>query len=860
MVQESTAETNVDAPVDEGLIVPMVAERMATAVWVLDLDAFGFRWCNPAALTVLGLAHLDELERWRTDQRQPLQETLAAALIGVETGTSIVRELPLPSRRGTLSASCAITPVPLPDGHRGAVVELGTQISDEQARGLEALAALPLGIAWFSADGHALGGNLTARQWFSQPDTGLVQRFVQLKDGQRFLVRMLTDGAISGEFDLRFHSGPATCRVSGRVGRDPLTHAPLIVVSIWPATPTAQAMVAVPDASPAPTDELHTIQRALDRLTREQAIVFDNPVVGIMFVRARRIAHCNRRFEAMFGYSAGGLDAKPTLVLYPSKESWETLWHAGHAVLARGEAFRAEIELRHRSGKPMWCDMISRAVDPDDVESGAIWIAVDITERKRVESALKNAHEELERRVRERTRELQRSVQSLQQEITERRQSEEHARHLAHHDTLTGLPNRTLLEERLTFALSRATETNGMVALMFIDLDRFKTINDSLGHLAGDQLLQAVGQRLRGCIQGRDTVARQGGDEFVVVLGEIHDEEQVRQVAERIYHRLAEPFRIDRMELHVTPSIGIALYPRDGEDVLALMKSADTAMYQAKEAGRANFQFFNPEMTDVAVRRWTLENHLRGALKNNELELFFQPRVNVANQSICGAEILLRWRHPELGLVGPDTFIPIAEESGLINTLGEWVLERTCAQWVEWRERGMPLLTLSVNLSAQQFRRPQLVADIARILDSSGMPADRLELELTESMLMRHADNVVSMLNALNDMGIRLSVDDFGTGYSNLAYLKRFPIDNLKIDRSFVRDIPADADDTVIAETIIAMGRSLNLRVVAEGVETADQLAWLVNAGCHEYQGFYHSHPMPAAEFEALFIRPQSSR
>ncbi|MEJ2508523.1 MAG: EAL domain-containing protein [Gammaproteobacteria bacterium] len=437
---------------------------------------------------------------------------------------------------------------------------------------------------------------------------------------------------------------------------------------------------------------------------------------------------------------------------------------------------------------------------------------------------------------------------STGKDITEQMQTQEKLQYLAHHDALTGLPNRMLFLDRVEQALARAHWHERLVALMFLDLDRFKTINDSLGHDFGDRLLALIGERLHQSVRDGDTVARFGGDEFVVLLDDIASETDIAQLAERVLELLAPPFNIDGRELYMTASIGISFYPNDGADSKTLMRHADIAMYRAKDLGRNTFKFFSDEMSARAFEYLTLENSLRHALEREEFELYYQTQVDVTSRRIVGVEALLRWRHPERGLVQPSDFVPLLEETGMIVPVGEWVLRTACRQLAQWQRQGATGLRMGVNLSARQFNEPRLGRNIERIVAECGVDARYLELEMTESVFMRHAPATTQTLGALHDLGVRLAIDDFGTGYSSLNYLKRFSIDTLKIDRSFVGDIITDADDAALTAAIIAMARSLSLEVVAEGVESEAQAAFLHAHGCHCMQGFYFGEAAPAAE------------
>jgi diguanylate cyclase (GGDEF)-like protein/PAS domain S-box-containing protein len=427
--------------------------------------------------------------------------------------------------------------------------------------------------------------------------------------------------------------------------------------------------------------------------------------------------------------------------------------------------------------------------------------------------------------------------------------------HLAQHDFLTGLPNRMLLTERLSRAIGRARRHSKRVALMFIDLDYFKHINDSLGHTVGDLLLQVVAERLKLCIRDTDTVCRQGGDEFVVLLTEIEQTLDAAPVAENLLAAFAEPCLIGGHELHVSLSIGIAIYPDDGQDADEVMKNADTAMYHAKANGRNNYQYFTTEMNTRAVQRLFIEGNLRRALKQNEFLLYYQPKIDLTSGLMIGSEALIRWQDPEHGLVYPNQFVPIAEESGLIVPIGSWVLREACRQVCAWQDSGLLAVPVSVNISAVEFRHKNFLDGVATILRETGMLPSYLELELTESILMHDAKSSESVLESLKGMGMQLAIDDFGTGYSSLSYLKRFPINTLKIDQSFVQDIDIDVDDASIVSAMIGMGKSLKQRVIAEGVETEAQLAFLRTLHCDEGQGYLFGHPLPADEFERLLVR-----
>jgi diguanylate cyclase (GGDEF)-like protein/PAS domain S-box-containing protein len=424
--------------------------------------------------------------------------------------------------------------------------------------------------------------------------------------------------------------------------------------------------------------------------------------------------------------------------------------------------------------------------------------------------------------------------------------------HAAEHDFLTGLPNRMLLNDRIKQAIVNAKRHEKQVAVLFLDLDGFKHINDSLGHSIGDKLLQSIGKRLVDCGRATDTVSRQGGDEFVVLLSEVQHAEDAAVAAARMLTAVAEAHSIDDHELHVTTSIGVSVYPDDGEDAEALIKNADTAMYQAKENGRHSYQYFKPAMNARAVERQSIEEGLRRALERNEFSLHYQPKVDFETGAIAGAEALLRWTHPTRGPVSPAQFIPVAEECGLILPIGRWVLRRACAQAQAWIQAGLAPATMAVNVSAKQFRGDSFLKDLLATLEESGLDPRLLEIELTESVLMKHAESAASILGTLRDSGVQVAVDDFGTGYSSLSYLRKFPIDALKIDQSFVGRIGIAADDASIVTAVISMARSLKLRVVAEGVETFEQAEFLRTQACDQAQGYYFSRPVLPEQFANL--------
>ncbi len=440
-------------------------------------------------------------------------------------------------------------------------------------------------------------------------------------------------------------------------------------------------------------------------------------------------------------------------------------------------------------------------------------------------------------------------VQAVARDITDRKRADETIRHQAYYDVLTNLPNRTLFKDRLEQAMKTAKLNNQLLSVLVLDLDRFKNINETLGHQVGDKLLVAVAERLLDVLNQNETIARFGGDEFTLLLPQVSKIEDATEHAQKIIELLSTPFKLNGHELHVTTSIGIAFYPEDGENPEVLMKNSETAMYRAKEQGRNNYQLYASVMNVSAFKQLLMENNLRRALEKEEFVVYYQPQIDMKTQKVIGAEALVRWQHPDLGLVFPTEFIGLAEETGLIVPIGEWVIRHVCQQIKKWHEAGNDKFCIFVNLSGRQFQQKNLVSSISQILQETGMDPQYLGLEITETIAMKNADFTILALNEFKKMGIHLSLDDFGTGYSSLSYLKRFPLETLKIDKSFVRDITIDPNDAAIVTGVIALAHSLKLEVVAEGVETEGQLTFLKNHDCDHVQGYFYSHPLPGESF-----------
>jgi len=607
-------------------------------------------------------------------------------------------------------------------------------------------------------------------------------------------------------------------------------------------------------------DDIHekkVAQAQLDSLLHEQTLILDNAMVGIVFLRERIATRCNQRFETLLGYKPGELHGASSRVWYLTEQDWIDATYRCYDPLKAGKTFEEEMVLRKKDGSPVHCDVHAKAIDSNDLSLGSIWIGMDITARKKAENELLQARADLEELVEVRTQELSRTVLALKNKAAEQKIAEAYIQRLAHFDALTGLPNRLLLNDRCHHALSVAQRSKKSVALMFLDLDHFKNVNDSLGHRVGDEVLVELATRLKGAVREQDTVSRLGGDEFILLLPDT-DETGASHLAQKLLEIALQPILIEQHELTVTPSIGIALYPQDGADLDALSKSADAAMYRAKADGRNGYRFYTAQIQADSDRILLLDNALRRALERHQLALHFQPQISLISGQIIGAEALLRWTHPELGAVSPSEFIPIAEANGLILPIGEWVMRTATQQLSNWIARGMAPITMAVNLSALQFRLPNMPQLVSRILLDAALPPELLEIELTEGVAMTHPLEAVAVMNELHQRGVRMAIDDFGTGYSSLSYLKAFQVYKLKIDQSFVRDITEDTDDKAIVGAIISMASSLGLQTIAEGVETEGQLEYLRAQGCHEAQGYYFSRPLTAQAFED-FVREQQA-
>lgn len=553
-------------------------------------------------------------------------------------------------------------------------------------------------------------------------------------------------------------------------------------------------------------NELSSTHDALLENQHRLNAVLENALVGIVHLKDRKFISVNQRFEEMFGYDRNNIAGLKTEILFSSKEDFENIGEQAYKNLKENETYHDEWLVKHKNGKEFWCAISAKSIEDGKPEFGSIWLYEDISERKHTEEQLIM---------------------------------------LANYDTLTGLPNRTLFIDRLENHISLAERNNQLISVMFIDLDRFKQVNDSLGHEVGDKLLKEVANRLSSCVRSSDTVARLGGDEFTIIMIDIKNELTPERTALKILHTLKEPVFIDNNEISISPSIGISMYPNDGKTVADLLRNSDAAMYHAKELGRNNYQFYTDGMNSESLNKLTLESRLRRAINNNDFELYFQKQFNIIKNKVVGYEALLRWRDESGEIIPPDNFIPILEDSGMINTVGEWIIYEACRYANLLFEENPHSIRMAINLSARQFQDKNLLIYIDNALNKYRIRPNDIELEITETVLMTGSKFSQDMINELHDMGCKIVLDDFGTGYSSLAYLKQFPIDSLKIDRSFIRDILSDPSDAAICNAIHAMAESLNVDVIAEGVETKEQLDYLLANGFTTVQGYYFGKPEP---------------
>ncbi|OQY19518.1 MAG: hypothetical protein B6I36_04000 [Desulfobacteraceae bacterium 4572_35.1] len=554
---------------------------------------------------------------------------------------------------------------------------------------------------------------------------------------------------------------------------------------------------------------LRDSEENLHRALRQAQVLFDNVQVGIVYLRNQKIIDCNRQLCEMTGYIRGEVIGGTQEKFYLSSQAYLATLGQIESAFARGRDFITERLFHNKDNTSFWAQTSGRLLDKENPSEGSVWMVVDLSKQKQAQQRLE---------------------------------------YLSYHDPLTTLPNRLLLHDRLVHAIGRAQRTGGQLAVVFIDLDHFKAINDTLGHDVGDQVLVDVAKLLANSLRTTDTLARFGGDEFVVLIEDVVERKVISELAEKLLRKLSEPITIDERSFYLTMSIGISLYPEDGSDLATLVRNADAAMYQSKVQGRNSYNFYAASMSVQAFERMHLEGELRRAIENNQLEFYLQPQIKLPEKELIGMEALLRWNHPQKGQVSPATFIPLAEDTGIILDLGDWILEQCCLEWVRLNRQGLKLPRIAVNFSVKQLLRSNAEQAIMEILQRSQCPADAIEVEITESIFLEESV-AVGVLLKLAENGLHLSLDDFGTGYSSLSYLKRLPFDKLKIDRSFVLDIGVNADGETIIHTIINLARTLGMAVIAEGVETAEQSDFLLDAGCTQIQGYLYGRPMPLPQF-----------
>ena len=568
-------------------------------------------------------------------------------------------------------------------------------------------------------------------------------------------------------------------------------------------------------------EEVLQTRDALQESEQRTRAILENALVGIAHVKDDRIVSVNRKFEEIFGYDREEVTGMKKELLYTSLDENKSINEAANRLLSNNDIFQDEWKMKHKNGTHFWCAVSAKAISKDNIGEGIIWLFEDITQRK---------------------------------------QQEEDLLRLANFDTLTGLPNRSLCMDRLEQGIGRSSRKNSYLGLLYVDLDRFKKVNDSLGHGVGDELLKNVSSRLFECVRNSDTVCRLGGDEFTIILPEIQDISDAGKVAEKIITVMDRPFIINNNELNISPSIGVSIYPDDAEDMETLLKNADSAMYHAKSRGRNNYQYYTQTMNAEARQRLDKENRLRHAIESDQFILYYQPQVDTKKLKVTGYEALVRWQDANDGLVTPDQFIPLLEDSGLIISVGEWILRQACSDVKELISRNPDFKSVSVNLSARQFVDDTIVDRVKQILEETNVKPENIVIEITESILMTETERSLQILSSLNKLGLKLSLDDFGTGYSSLAYLKQFPIDVIKIDQTFVQGLDRGNSDAAICEAIIAIAHQLGLKVVAEGVETQDQFNYMRDRECHSIQGFFFGGPMPLEQLvchvdKALFTK-----
>ena len=559
-------------------------------------------------------------------------------------------------------------------------------------------------------------------------------------------------------------------------------------------------------------------EQALQRLLNEKEALIDNALVGLAWIKNRVILSCNRKLEEMLGYDHGGADGLPTHEFYESLEAYQEFGSEAYRELSHGHKFTGRVKMTRRDGTYLWCELTGNAINPDEPDEGSVWIFSDV-------------HDHM--------------------------LNQEKAEFLALHDPLTELPNHKQLQQEFFQVSSKENSSEEHIAIMSLDLDRFKNVNDLLGYTESNKLLSKVAGRLCRCVDTQGIVSRQGGDEFNILLPGLASVESCLPLIHKIHAELLKPQQLAKQYIALSCSMGIAIYPQDGQDLDTLLSRSEMAMYEAKASGRNTYRFFNEAMNRAANETYTLSLGLAKAIELKQFELHYQPQIDIQSNQLIGAEALIRWRHPELGLIPPNKFIPIAEESGQIVAIGKWVLEEACQQVKSWHALGLTDTVIAVNLSAIQFTSGDIEETVRQALASTGVTANMIELELTESIIIKDAENVLEKVKRLKQMGCNLSIDDFGTGYSSLAYLKRFSVDTLKIDQAFVRDMSRNKDDEIIVRTIIQMAQNLGLKTIAEGIEDQETLDLLKHHQCDEAQGYLIAKPMNKEGFHNYILAKQ---
>lgn len=587
--------------------------------------------------------------------------------------------------------------------------------------------------------------------------------------------------------------------------------------------------------------------------TTEFRAMVEYATIGLIYFKESTVTYCNPHAALAFGYSLDELTDKNTEYFCLSAEDHYALVRDSEKVIAGGGTYNVERLMRHKNGHSFWCRLSIRSTTVDPLSSSELWVIEDVNEDRQLRETLLSAQLELSKKNQQKCSEIDSLNKQLSSELQDKLISEQQLWHVAHHDSLTGLANRQYFEQKINKAIINAARESKHAAIMSLNIDRFKTINDSFGHAIGDKLLQAVSDRLRSLLPDTAMLARIAGNEFGILLPSISDTNEAKNQAGHLLIKMGKPLQVEAHIFHIAPSIGISYYPESGHDAYQLVKNSNIALHHAKTLGKNNFSVFDTSLHVAAKRAFTLESKLRRALDNGEMSLNFQAQVNFPERKIIGIETLVRWNDVEEGFISPSEFIPIAEESGLIIPLGKWILHEALKQNRDWQSMGFPPVPIAVNLSPLQFRQASLVSDIVQLLQETGQPPELLELEITEGTLMEDVDDSLEKLKELASLGIQLSIDDFGTGYSSLNYLKKLPVHQLKIDQSFVRELGISKGDAAIVKAIINLADAMGLKILAEGVENSEQVTHLLKAGCNNFQGYLFCRPQPGSNLKAIF-------